>query len=77
MRHRLAVSLDEAKPSFDTGTDTSVSAYYRRALNFDSDHDQFGDVVDWTITESAPPPTTASALVLAACGPRDPPASCS
>ena len=35
-------SLNQAKLTFDTRTGTSVSAYYGRGLNFDSDLDQFG-----------------------------------
>ena len=45
-------SLNQAKLTFDTRTGTSVSAYYGRGLNFDSDLDQFGGVVDWTITDA-------------------------
>ena len=45
-------SLNQAKLTFDTRTGTAVSAYYGRGLNFDSDLDQFGGVVDWTITDA-------------------------
>ena len=45
-------SLNQAKLTFDTRTGTSVSAYYGRGFNFDSDLDQFGGVVDWTITDA-------------------------
>ena len=45
-------SLNQAKLTFDTRTGTSVSAYYGQGLNFDSDLDQFGGVVDWTITDA-------------------------
>ena len=45
-------SLYQAKLTFDTRTGTSVSGYYGRGVNFDSDLDQFGGVVDWTITDA-------------------------
>ncbi len=45
-------TLYQAQLTFDTRTGTSVSAYYGQGLNFDSDLDQFGGVVDWTITDA-------------------------
>lgn len=48
----LVVSPDYAKRTFDTRTGTSVSAYYGQGLTFDSDLDQLGAVVDWTITDA-------------------------
>ena len=45
-------SLYQARLTFDTRTGASVSAYYGQGLNFDSDFDQFGGVVDWTITDA-------------------------
>ena len=45
-------SLNQAKLTFDTRTGTAISGYYGRGVNFDSDLDQFGGVVDWTITDA-------------------------
>ena len=65
-------TLYQAKLTFDTRTGTSVAAYYGQGLNFDSDLDQFGGVVDWT-NRRRPPRDLRSQARLVRPRPRRPP----